>query len=121
MGVLAWIVGLLLAAAMAAVGVGKLRDDKTQVENWQRLGLPDNLFKVVGGLQVLSVPGLIIGLLTDGDNAEWLGFLAALGLLILMVGAVGAHARARDAIQEMLPAIGMIVLAVLYIVAIGGR
>ncbi|MEM7323561.1 MAG: DoxX family protein [Actinomycetota bacterium] len=121
MGVLAWIVGLLLAAGIAMAGVSKLRGDAAMVETQERFGMSAGLFRIIGGLEVLAAIGLIIGLFTDGQNAEWIGFLAAVGLILLLIGAVVSHARAGDPPSGWVPAIVMLALSVLYIIFIGAR
>ncbi|MEM7276370.1 MAG: DoxX family protein [Actinomycetota bacterium] len=121
MGVLAWIVGLVLAVGMLGAGSSKLRGVPAMEESRVRFGLSAGLWRMIGALEVLSAPGLIIGLLTNDNNAEWIGFLAAVGIVALLIGAIVYHARAGDAPKEMMPAGVMLVLAVLYIVFIGAR
>ena len=64
---------------------------------------------------------MFIGIVSDQRNLEWLGFFAAIGLIVLMVGAVDYHRRAGDGSKHLAPAIVMAVLAVLYLIAISQR
>jgi uncharacterized membrane protein len=50
-------------------------------------------------------------------DLEWLGAAAAVGIIIMMIGAAGYHVRARDRF-ETLPSIVVIVVAALYLTAI---
>ncbi len=70
---------------------------------------------------MLGAVGVFIGILSDESSFEWVGFLAAIGLIVLMVGAVVYHIRGGDKPKDYAPAIVMGALAVLYIIAIGGR
>ncbi len=113
MAVLGWIVGLLLIAMMAMTGVMKLIGHDMVKANMARLGVSDGLTKFIGVAEVAAAIGVLIGLLGDGDN-EWIGFLAALGVIALMVGAIVYHNRADDEPKESAPAAMAIALAMLY-------
>lgn len=113
MAVLGWITGLLLIAMMAMTGVMKLIGHEMVKENMARLGVSDGLTKFIGAAEVAAAIGVLIGLLGNGDN-EWIGFLAALGVIALMVGALVYHNRAGDEPQESAPAAMAIALAMLY-------
>lgn len=120
MGVLAWIVGLVLAGGFLASGASKLAGVAQMVQAREHLGMSESLQKAVGGLEILGGIGVFIGLLSSGDG-ELLGTAAAIGLILAMIGAVVYHQRAGDAPKEMVPAIVMLVLAVVYIVLLGAR
>lgn len=120
MGVLAWIVGLLLAAGFVAAGAAKVAGAPPMLEMKQKMGLSDNLLKGIGGLEILGGIGVFIGLLSSGD-AELLGTAAAIGLILMMIGALVYHQRAGDPPKEMAGAIVMLILAVLYIILLGAR
>lgn len=119
MNVVAWIVGLVLTAGFMMSGAMKLMGQPMAMEMAEKLGFT-KLRQAIGGAEVAGAVGVFIGLLSDGGT-EWLGFLAAIGLIATMVGAIVYHARAGDKPKEMMPAAVMGALAVLYIVAIGAR
>ncbi|MGH1492415.1 MAG: DoxX family protein [Acidimicrobiales bacterium] len=120
MGVLAWIVGLLLAAGFIAAGASKVMGAPMMVQMRDRLGLSDGLLKGIGGLEILGGVGVFIGLLSSGD-AELLGTAAAIGLIAMMIGAVVYHVRAGDPPKELVGSIMMLVLAILYIILLAAR
>lgn len=120
MGVLAWIVGLVLAIGFVMAGLAKLRGIADMNATRDRLGVSESLWRAIGGLEILGAVGVFIGLLDDG-GIEWIGVLAALGLIITMIGAVVYHRRAGDPSKEMMPPVVMLVLAVLYIILLAVR
>ncbi|GAA2708795.1 DoxX family protein [Micromonospora olivasterospora] len=80
---------VILAVVFAATAVPKLlgkMDDRMS-----HLGVSTGLTKVIGALELAGVVGLVLGL-------YWApaGIAAAVGLTILMIGAVTYHLRAKD-------------------------
>ena len=120
MGVLAWIVGLVLAAGFVMAGLAKLRGKADLNATRDRLGVSESLWRAIGGLEILGAVGVFIGLLDDG-GVEWIGVLAALGLIIITIGAAAHHRRAGDPPKELVPAAVMLVLAVLYVILLAAR
>lgn len=120
MVVLAWVTGIILTLGFLMTGSMKLTGNATILEVAERLGF-ENLRQAIGGAEILAAIGVFIGLLTDGNNLEWVGFLAAIGVILLMIGAVIYHVRAGDEPNDWAPAAVMGVLAVLYIIGIGAR
>ncbi len=51
-------------------------------------------------------------------DLEWLGVLAAVGIVATMAGAVFYHRRAGDEPKESVPAAVLLVVAVIYIIAL---
>ena len=121
MGVVAWIVGLVVALGFVMSGAGKILGNAMMDASRDKFGFADNMWKGLGGLEVLGAVGVIIGLLSDNNNLEWIGFLAAIGLIITMVGALVYHAKENDPPKEMVGAAMMLILTVVYIIAIGAR
>jgi uncharacterized membrane protein YphA (DoxX/SURF4 family) len=97
MGTALWIVTGLLAVAFAGAGLMKLTKDKADLvasgQGWAE-DLPDGLVKGIGALEVLAAVGLVVPPLLD--TAEVLVPLAAVGLVLLMLGAIVTHARRRE-------------------------
>lgn len=75
-------------------------------ENSAHLQISSSLARFIGWCQLAAVIGLIAGLF-------WrpLGIAAAVGLLLLMIGAVIAHRRVQDPISQTVPAIVVFVLS----------
>ena len=115
MAVIGWIVGLALIGMLLMSGVMKLTNNDMAKANMKRLGVDDSLKNIIAGLEVAAAVGVFIGLLGNGNN-EWLGFLAGLGVIFLMIGAIAYHVRAGDEPKESAPAAMTLLLAALYIV-----
>lgn len=120
MAVLAWITGIILTLGFLMAGGMKLMGQPMALEMADKLGYT-NLRQMIGGAEVLGAIGVFVGILSDDRGLEWAGFLAALGLIALMIGAVVYHLRAGDGPKDFAPAIVLAIVAVLYIVGIGGR
>jgi hypothetical protein len=120
MAALAWITGVILTVGFLAAGGTKLAGTQMAVDMADKLGYRDKL-QAIGAAEVAGAIGVFIGILSEGNDLEWIGLLAALGLIGMMVGAVIHHRRAGDAPKDYAPAIGMAILSVLYIVAISQR
>ena len=79
----AWVLQVLLGLAFLAFGVKKFTDLPATVGMFTSMGLPGALASVIAGAEVLGGIGLLIPRFTR---------LAALGLVLVMVGAVSMHA-----------------------------
>jgi len=80
--IIAWILQVLLGLAFIASGFKKLTDLPTTVGMFSSMGLPGALAYVVGAAELLGGIGLLVPRFTR---------LAAIGLIIIMVGAVVMH------------------------------
>jgi len=114
MEVLEWITTGLLVLMMGGIGMMKLTNNETGIEQAVRLGY-DNIRIPIGIAEVAAAIGVVIGAAVT--DLEWIGFVSAIGIIAMMIGAAGYHIRARDKF-EIMPSIVVIVLAVLYMVAI---
>jgi hypothetical protein len=77
-------------------------------EEFDAYGLPAGSVYVVGALKLLCAAGLIAGI--------WLPQLvmpSAVGLAVLMLGAVAMHVKIGDPVKKSVPAFTMLVLSVL--------
>lgn len=110
MFVAAVIVSVLLALAYLAAGAGKVAMNKMSQDQSAHFGLSANAYRAIGALEVAGALGLLIGLWVAP-----LGAAAAVGLVLLMVGAVVVHTRAKDAVKDTAPAA---VFALLTVVAL---
>ena len=92
-----WIIAGLLAVIYLGAGLMKLTKTKAALvqsgQGWAE-DLPDGLVKLIGALEVLAAIGLILPALLD--IATSLVPLAAVGLVLLMLGALVTHARRRE-------------------------
>lgn len=114
MAALEWITTALLVLAMFGIGGMKLVGNETGIEQAVRLGY-NNIRIPIGIAEVLAGAGVLIGAAVT--DLEWLGAASAIGVILMMIGAVGYHLRAGDRFENI-PAIVVSVAAVLYLVAI---
>ncbi|AHJ97195.1 DoxX family protein [Hymenobacter swuensis] len=100
--VVAWILQGLLALAFIASGGNKFLNLAATVESFGKLGLPGVLAYVVAAAEVLGGIGLLIPRFVRP---------AALGLMLIMVGAVVMHAtRIPGGLAGGMPALALLVL-----------
>lgn len=89
---------LLLVLAMLASAVRKLTRAPASVELRARLGVQRRTWAWIAIAEAAGAVGL-----TAGFFAAELGSLAAAGVLVLMLGAVGAHLRVGIRGRDLLP------------------
>ncbi len=97
MNIALWIIAGLLAVAFLASGAMKLIQPKEKLPagwGWVE-DFSAGSIKAIGALEVLAAVGLILPAALD--IAPVLAPLAAVGLVLLMVGAFIAHVRRREA------------------------
>lgn len=100
--IIAWVLQVLLGLFFIFAGFNKLRDLPATIGMFGNLGLPSVLAYVVGGAELLGGIGLLVPRLTR---------LAAMGLLIIMMGAVFMHiTKIPGGLAGGLPALACLVL-----------
>jgi uncharacterized membrane protein YphA (DoxX/SURF4 family) len=104
------VLSALLAVAFLGSGGLKLVGAKQSLQMRDQLRVGAQLWRLVGALEVAGAVGLAVGLVVPV-----LGIAAAVGLALLMVGGIGAHARAQD-LRNAGPAVLLLVLAVATVV-----
>lgn len=97
---------VLLAAAFLGSGAAKLAGAKQSIAIRDRLGVAAGLWRAVGILEVAAAAGLAAGL-----GVPVLGIAAAVGLVLLLIGAIGTHARSHD-LSNAIPAVGLLLMTV---------
>jgi hypothetical protein len=97
---------VLVAAAVLGSGAAKLNGAKQSIAIRDRLGVAAGLWRAVGVLEVVAAGGLAAGL-----AVPVLGIAAAVGLVLLLIGAIGAHARSHD-LSNAVPAVGLLLLSI---------
>lgn len=116
MNVLAWILGIILAAVFLAGGVTKLIDLDRMREHF---GYSIAQYRLIGLSEVGGAAGVIVGL--AWPKVEWIGMAAAIGLCCLMVGALMVHARVEDDTKKVIPALAMFVLSLAFMIVLAIR
>ncbi|HEY4751983.1 MAG TPA: DoxX family protein [Candidatus Limnocylindrales bacterium] len=118
MNVVLWIVAGLLAVAFLMVGLMKMTRPKAQLAEsgleWTEDFSPRTV-KLIGTLELLAAIGLVIPAVTG--IAPVLVPMAAIGLVVLMIGAIAVHIRRHEA--RMI--VGNLVLLVLAALVAWGR
>lgn len=110
MHILTIVLTAVLAFALAGAGIPKLVNGHSTRASAEHLGITVNLNRAIGVLELAAAVGVLVGLVLP-----WLGVAAAIGVVLLMMGAVTTHVRAKDALAAMAPAIvyGLLAAAVL--------
>lgn len=111
MNLLLWVFQGLLALLFLATGTMLLitpRNKITERATWAE-AFPPGFVKFIGGLEVLGAVGLIVPMAID--VLPWLTPLAAVGLGLLMVGAVVTHLRHREYPNALLPLVVLLLIA----------
>jgi uncharacterized membrane protein YphA (DoxX/SURF4 family) len=105
------VLSALLAVVFVGAGVSKVRKVPAMVTSAEAHGFSADGYRNIGLLELAGAAGLLIGL-------WWapLGIAAALGLTLLMAGAVIVHVRAKDKLAETAPAVVITLLAAVALV-----
>jgi uncharacterized membrane protein YphA (DoxX/SURF4 family) len=113
-----WIVQALLAAIFLVTGTTKLTQPRLKLAagpmRWAA-DVTDGQFRTIGLLEVLGAIGLILPAAVG--IAPLLTPLAAVGLVLTMVGAIHVHVRQGEASRLAVP---IVVLAMAVFVAVEG-
>ncbi|MFG1649826.1 DoxX family protein [Micromonospora sp. NPDC049275] len=128
MNLVLWIIQILLAVVFVGAGLAKLTQPKEKLRD--RMAwvdpVPPSQVKALGAVEVLAAVGLVLPALTG--IATVLTPLAAVGLVIVMIGAILVHLRDRkkrdteaERRTELQGAITCAVLLVLAAVVAWGR
>ena len=114
-GALSMLLAVLLAIAFTAAGSAKVQANKAARKTAASVGYVGTdywKFEAIGGAELLGAAGVLVGLWAP---LIWIGYLAGLGLLILMVLAVRRHMGRGHHRNEWIPAATMGVMAVSYL------
>jgi putative oxidoreductase len=115
MSILFWIVSALVALAFLASGMMKLTQRKEKVSaqtKWVE-DFDQNTIRGIGALEVLGAIGLILPCVPH--ILPWLSSLAAIGLILTMIGGAVVHLRCKE------PIVPNVVLGLLSVVALYGK
>ncbi|MGO9510896.1 MAG: DoxX family protein [Mycobacterium sp.] len=116
MHIAAVVLSVLLAVELAFTGIIKIVGTGTARTNAAHLGISMRLSRFIGIAEVAAVVGLLAGI-----AVKPLAIVTAAAVVLLMVGAVGYHLKARDNGAVLLPAavtgLAAVALVVLTIVA----
>jgi hypothetical protein len=101
------VVTALLAALFGFAGVIKLAGVRHSLAIRDHLGVKPVQWRLIGALELAGVVGALAGL-------AWapIGVAAAIGLALLILGAIVFHVRASDSVADTAPAVIGLGLAV---------
>jgi len=105
----------LLIVAFAALGSAKLAAVPAMRTKAEHVGFSVSAYRRIGALEVLGVLGLLVGAFVPV-----IGALAAVGLLILLGGALLAHLKNGDGVREIAPAVVLGVAALTFLLLVVG-
>ena len=98
MNTLIWIIQILMAVLFTVHGITMFNPPPPVQESVvKKMGYSLGFLKIIGTLEVLGGLGLILPSWTQ--ILPWLSPLAALGLVIIMIGAAVSHARQGEGKQ----------------------
>jgi uncharacterized membrane protein YphA (DoxX/SURF4 family) len=114
MNIVFWIITGLTALAFLAAGAMKLTQPKEKMATQMKWveDFDQNTIRSIGGLEVLGAIGLVLPRLTN--ILPWVSSIAAIGLILTMIGAAVVHMRRKETI------VPNIVLGLLSTVALYG-
>ena len=117
MNTVVWIAQGLLAVAMLGAGAMKLSKSKAELQasgsmDWVE-DFPEPQIKGIGTLEVLAAIGLILPAVLD--IAPDLVGVAAVGVVLLMLGAAATHLRRKE--NQMVP-VNLLIAAIAVFVAV---
>jgi uncharacterized membrane protein len=113
MNITLWIVQALLALAFLVSGITKVIRPSEKL----RAGLPEfhpGLIRLISAAEILGALGLLLPDLTG--IAPVLTPVAAVGLAIIMAGAVATHARRKEAKSTV---VNLVLLALTLVIVVG--
>ncbi len=103
-------ISLLLATACLLPAAGKLLGHPKMRQSAEHFGILWPRYRLIGVAELAAATGILIGL-------WWhpLGIAAAIGMIVLLLGALIAHRRAGDSGKEMAPALVDLVITIAYL------
>jgi dipeptide/tripeptide permease len=116
MDIFAWILGIILAAAFGLGGLIKLADRDRMRDHF---GYSKRKYQLVGLSEIAGAAGIVVGLAFR--KIEWIAVAAGIGICCLMVGAMLAHASVEDEGKKVIPAVVMMVLAIVFMIVVSLR
>ena len=116
MNIVLWIVQILVALAFLMAGTMKATrpPDKLSARmTWVKAMKPQQIVRLIGILEILGAIGLVLPAVTG--ILPWLTPVAAIGLVLTMIGAVIYHTRIGEG-SRIAPNIVLLLLAAFVVV-----
>jgi hypothetical protein len=106
----------ILVLAFALTGGAKLAAAPAMRSRAHHSGFSVAAYRRIGLLEIVAVVGLLLGV-----ALPVVGALAAIGLVLLLGGAIVVHLRNGDGLRELAPALVLGLVALAYLVLALGR
>ncbi len=94
------VTGAVTALLMLAAARRKLTGDSSTHESADHPPVSESQYRLLGYLEILAVIGIILGIWFPA-----IGLAAGIGVVALLVGALGLHLRSRHSVKAMVPAL----------------
>ena len=94
------VTGAVTALLMLAAARRKLTGAPPTHESADHPPVSESQYRLLGYVEVLAVIGIILGVWCPA-----IGLAAGIGVVALMVGALGFHLRSRHSVKAMVPAL----------------
>lgn len=107
-------VSIVLALLCLLPALAKLSGHVRMRQSAQHFGIAWPRYRLIGVAELAAAVGILAGL-----RVRPLGIAAAVGMVVLLIGALIAHTRAGDAAKEQAPA-GVALLAAITYLAVAG-
>jgi hypothetical protein len=108
---------ILLAALCLLPSFAKLSGQPAMQASADHFGIEWPRYRLIGVAELAAAVGLLAGLAWPA-----LGVAAAIGMAVLVTGAIAMHLRAGDTLQQMAPALVILIVTIAYLaVAINTR
>jgi DoxX-like family len=105
--------GIVLALVFALLGIAKLASVPAMRAAAAHLGYTTDQYRAIGALEIAGALGTVIGLKVAG-----IGIAAAVGLVLLMLGAAWAQVKNHDAAAHVVVPIATAAIAAAYLVTL---
>ena len=100
-------VTIVLAVLFLLSGATKVVPNPRSLPVRETLAIPATAWGLLGAAEIAGAAGVLVGL-----SVNRLGIAAAIGLVLVSIGAVAAHGRLKDGLLHAAPAVVALVLAV---------
>lgn len=113
MDTLSIVLAIVTGVLFLATGGVKVLGVKQSLEIRDHLGIDAGLWRIIGVLETAGAIGVLVGLAEPA-----LGVAAAIGLSVLMVGAIGSRLRIQDSAVMIAADVVVLALAVATVMAL---
>ena len=104
------VLSVLLIVACLVPAAGKLVGHPKMRHAAAHFGIAWHRYRLIGVAELATAAGVLAGLFWRPA-----GLLAAVGVTLLLLGALTVHRRAHDRIREAVPALGALAIALGYL------